>query len=91
MAILTISRAISSGIQRNVQISELKHSAKLDDIKLQLAAAKDLRLKDHAKKHTEATIAHATWYAGLEAAGQQQFQTSLALLNDAINPTPSST
>lgn len=91
MAILTISRAISSGIQRNVQISELKHSAKLDDIKLQLAAAKDLRLKDHAKKHTEATIAHATWYTGLTPEGQAQFQSSIQLLNDALHPTPSST
>lgn len=90
MALLTISKAISANIQRSVAISELKHEAKVEDIKLQLAVAKDLRLTDHARKHTEATIAHATWYQGLQPAQQEQFGKSLALLNAAINPAPTS-
>jgi hypothetical protein len=86
MALLTISRAISTGIQRNVAIGELKHEAKLEDIKLSLAAAKDLRIKDHAKRHTEATIAHATWHQGLNPQQQEQYLRSLELLQSAINP-----
>lgn len=90
MALLTISRAISTGIQRNVAISELKHEAKIEDIKLQLAVAKDLRLNDHARKHTEATIAHATWYSGLQPAQQEQFGKSIALLQSVLTSAPTS-
>lgn len=90
MALLTISRAISTGITRNVAIGELKHEAKLEDIKLSLAAAKDLRLKEHAKRHTEATIAHATWHTGLTPQQQAQYAASLQLLQSAISPTPPS-
>ena len=90
MALLTISNAISAGIQRNVAISELKHEAKIEEIKLQLAVAKDLRLNEHAKRHTEATIAHATWYSGLQPAQQEQFGKSIALLQSVLAPAPTS-
>ena len=91
MSLFTITKAVNASIARSVVISELKHTAKIEDITLQLASAKDLRLKDHAKKHTEATQAHATWYNNQTPAGQQQFMDSMSLLQAAITPTPSST
>lgn len=90
MALLTISKAVSASITRSVAMSELKHEAKIEDLKLSLASAKDLRIKEHARKHTEATIEHATWFNSLQPAQQDQFSKSLALLNAAIAPAPTS-
>lgn len=86
MALLTISKAVSAKIQRSVAMSELKHEAKIEDLKLQLASAKDLRLNEHARKHTEATIDHAKWFNSLQSEQQAQFGKSLALLQAAIAP-----
>lgn len=88
MALLTISKAISASITRSVAMSELKHEAKIEDLKLSLAVAKDLRMNEHARKHTEASIEHATWFNNLQPGQQEQFGKSLTLLQSAINPAP---
>jgi hypothetical protein len=86
MALLTISRAISTGIQRNVALSELKHEAKIADVKLSLAGQALLRMDNHAKRLTEARMEHATWLNSLDAAQQSIFDTSKADLEAAIAP-----
>lgn len=86
MALMTISRAISSGIQRNVQISELKHEAKIEDIKLQLASNALVRLDTHAKRLTEARMSHVTWLNGADEATKQCFETSKSDLQKVITP-----
>jgi hypothetical protein len=90
MALLTISKAISSGIQRNVAVSELKHEAKLADIKLTLASNAITRMDTHAKRLTEARIGHATWLAGLSPAEAACFEQSKADLEAAITPATAS-
>jgi hypothetical protein len=65
MAISALSRAISLSITNNVAISERKHKAKLDDIKLQLGVAAKLRVQEHNEKLTNAQSAHSMWFAGL--------------------------
>lgn len=88
MALLTISRAISTGIQRNVALSELKHEAKIADVKLNLAGSALLRMDTHAKRLTEARMEHVTWLNQADAATQQCFDQSKADLESAINPAP---
>ena len=90
MALLTISRAISAGIQRNVAISEMKHEAKIEDTRLQLASAALTRMDTHARKLTEARIAHATWESQLTGAAKDCYNASLADLQAAIAPAPTS-
>jgi len=91
MALLTISRAISSGIQRNVAMSELKHEAKITDLKLQLAAASLVRLDDHSKRLTEARLSHATWLGALSVPEQECFNQSKSDLQAAVSPAPTTT
>lgn len=90
MPIMTISRAISTGIQRNIAVSELKHEAKLADTKLHLASAALTRMDTHAKRLTEARIAHATWEASLSGPAKECYDQSLADLQAAIAPPSAS-
>ena len=85
MAIFTISKAISTNIKQSVAVSELKHSAKITDLKLTLARKAALRLDDHAKLLTEARMEHVTWLANADATTKQVFETSKADLMSAIS------
>lgn len=86
MALLVISKAISDGIKRNVATSELKHTARIDDLKLELATKSMLRLDHHSRKYAEATVAHATWHNGLSEPEQAIFAQCKAALQAAIAP-----
>ena len=90
MSIITITRAINAGITRNVQLSELKHEAKIADTKLTLASAALTRMDSHAKRLTEARVAHATWEAGLTPEVHKCYEASLADLQAAIAPPSTS-
>lgn len=86
MSILTITRAINSGIERSVVVSELKHTEKLAALRESLAIDRDLRIKANAQRHTDATIAHATWHQSLSKGQQEQYAQSLALVISANAP-----
>jgi hypothetical protein len=84
MALMTISRAISTGITNNVAIAELKHKAKLADIKLQLGVASKLRVQEHNEKLTNAQTAHSMWHAGLSPAQVQLYNSNKEFLEAII-------
>lgn len=88
MPFTTISRAISTGIQRNVTISELKHEAKVDDIKRELAVQSITRKAVYGRKLTEARIEHAVWQASLSEEGQKTYEASLNDIEAIVNPAP---
>ncbi len=90
MSIITITRAINAGITRNVQLSELKHEAKIADTKLTLASAALTRMDSHAKRLTEARVQHAMWEASLTPEVKQCYEASLADLQAAIAPPSTS-
>lgn len=85
MALMTISRAISTGITNNVAISELKHKAKLADIKLQLGVASKLRIQEHNEKLTNAQSAHSLWFAGLSAEQQVLYNSNKEFLQSILD------
>jgi hypothetical protein len=85
-----IARSVSTGIQRNLTISDLKHEAKIDDLKRELARSTLTRATEHGRKLTEARLQHATWQATLTPEGVQCYQASLADIEAIVNPvTPS--
>lgn len=89
MALMAITTAISAGIQRNVAISEMKHEAKIEDIRLSLASAALTRMDTHAKRLTDARIAHATWVSTLQGPSLECYNASVADLQSAIAPKAS--
>jgi hypothetical protein len=89
MALLAITTAISAGIQRNVEISEMKHSAKLEDTKLSLASAALTRMESHAKRLAEARVNHYAWVNSLKPGEKQCYDESLADLQASIAPKAS--
>jgi hypothetical protein len=91
MPFSAISRSISTGIQRSLTVSDLKHEAKIDDLKRELARASITRKTDHGRKLTEARIQHAVWEATLNQEGQQCYQASLADIEAIVNPPATST
>ena len=91
MALRTISTALSSGIKRNLAVSELKHEAKLDDLKRELAVAQIQRKSHYGQKLTEARITHATWLSSLNPEGVQCYQQSLADIEAIVTPAPTTT
>ena len=90
MAILTISKAISAGIQRNVVVSTLKHEAKVRDLKLTLAGEEILRMDVHTKRLTDARLAHYAYLQGLTPAERTVYDDSMADLVSAITPPQTS-
>lgn len=90
MALKSISRALSTGIQRNLAVSELKHEAKLDDLKRELAVATIMRRSHYGQKLTDARITHATWLGSLTPEGQQCYSQSLADIEAIVSPAPPS-
>ncbi len=90
MALKSISNAISTGIKRNLAVSELKHEAKLDDLKRELAVSSIQRKAIYGQKLTNARIEHATWLSQLTVEGQQCYAQSLADIEAIVSPaTPS--
>lgn len=87
MPFMTVSRAISSGIQRNVAVSELKHNAKLDNLKRELAIAQLQRASTYGRKLTEARSEHAMWEATLTPAQAQTYAQSLLDIEAIVNPS----
>lgn len=90
MAIFTISKAISTNIKQSVAVSELKHNAKITDLKLTLARKAALRLDEHAKLLTEARMEHVNWLANADETTKSVFETSKADLIAAISGAPTS-
>lgn len=88
MALKSISNAITTGIKRNLAVSELKHEAKLDDLRRELAVASIQRKANYGQRLTEARITHATWLASLTPEGQQCYQQSLADIEAIVSPAP---
>jgi hypothetical protein len=90
MPFMTISKAISSGIQRNVAVSELKHNAKLDTLKRELAIAQLQRASTFGRKLTEARSEHAMWEAGLTPEQVVVYNQSLIDIEAIVNPAKTS-
>lgn len=88
MPFMTISKAISSGIQRNVAISERKHEAKLDTLKRELAVAQLQRAATFGRKLTEARSEHAMWEATLTPEQATVYAQSLLDIEAIVNPAP---
>jgi len=86
MALLTISKAISAGIQRNVAVSTIKHEAKIKDLKLTIAREELLRLDNHSKLLNEARTAHVQYLSTLTPAGLELYNRCKADLEAAIAP-----
>ncbi len=89
MAFRTISQALSSGIQRTVAVSELKHNAKLDDLKRELAVSTLQRASHYGQKLTEGRIQHVQWLSGLTPEGQNLYSQSLMDIETIVNPRSS--
>lgn len=88
MPFSTISKAISGNVQRSVAISELKHKAKIDDIRRDLAVSQLTRKTHYAEKLLNARTAHATWYAALTEEGKAEYQKAVDDIEAIVNPAP---
>lgn len=86
MALRTISQALSSGIQRTVAVSELKHNAKLDDLKRELAVNQLQRASHYGQKLTDARLQHVQWLSNLTQEGQILYSQSLNDIESIVNP-----
>lgn len=86
MSLITITRAINASVNRSVAVSEMKHEARIADVKLNLAAAALTRMDTHARKLTEARVAHSTWLASQSADVQQCYDQSVSDLKAALEP-----
>lgn len=90
MAFKLLTTATNAAIARNIAVAELKHTARVEDIQLELARKSEMRLAEHARKLTEAKHAHAVWHNNLDEAGKQMFADSLQTLKAVIAPKPDS-
>lgn len=86
MSLITITRAVNASINRSVALSEMKHQARIEDVKLNLASAALTRMDSHAKRLTVARVEHATWLAQQTPDVQQCYEQSLEDLKAALNP-----
>lgn len=76
MALAAIASAISAGVQRNVEISTLKHEDKIQEVRMTLARSAATRLDTHAEKLTKARLEHATWVSTLQGAALECYKSS---------------
>lgn len=84
MSLMTISRAISAGVQRNVAVAELKHEAKIADVRHALAANALLRLDEHSARLAKARMAHVKWLEESDEQTKACFEQSKSDLQRAL-------